>query len=63
MQGLLVTLAIGLHNIPEGLAVATVLVGKGISAKRAFWWTLFTAGRPAGSVREMQHRLYGGCAQ
>ena len=42
-QGLLVTLAIGLHNIPEGLAVATVLVAKGISARRAFWWTLFTA--------------------
>ena len=43
LQGLLVTLAIGLHNIPEGLAVATVLVARGISAKRAFWWTLFTA--------------------
>ena len=46
-QGLLVTLAIGLHNIPEGLAVATVLVAKGISARRAFWWTLFTSGLPA----------------
>ncbi|MCJ1423422.1 hypothetical protein MMC29_001305 [Sticta canariensis] len=41
--GLLVTLAIGLHNIPEGLAVATVLVARGISAKHAFWWTIFTS--------------------
>lgn len=37
------TLAIGLHNVPEGLAVATVLVARGIPAKRALVWTLFTA--------------------
>lgn len=42
-QGLLVTLAIGLHNIPEGLAVATVLVAKGVTARHAFWWTIFTS--------------------
>lgn len=28
VQGLVVTIAIGVHNIPEGLAVATVLVAK-----------------------------------
>lgn len=28
-QGVLVTIAIGLHNIPEGLAVATVMVARG----------------------------------
>ena len=37
------TLAIGLHNIPEGLAVSTVLVARGISPRRALLWTLFTA--------------------
>ncbi|KAL3143323.1 hypothetical protein ABBQ38_002160 [Trebouxia sp. C0009 RCD-2024] len=42
-QGVLVSLAIGLHNIPEGLAVATVLVSRGVGAKKAAWWALFTA--------------------
>jgi len=42
-QGVLVTLAIGLHNIPEGLAVSTVLVARGISPRSALLWTLFTA--------------------
>lgn len=42
-QGLLVTVAIGLHNVPEGLATATVLVARGIPAHHAFWWTLFTS--------------------
>ena len=37
------TLAIGLHNIPEGLAVSTVLVARGISPRSALLWTLFTA--------------------
>ena len=37
------TVAIGLHNVPEGLAVATVLVAKGISPSHAFWWTLATS--------------------
>ncbi len=42
-QGILVTLAIGLHNVPEGLATATVLVARGIPASHAFWWTLATS--------------------
>lgn len=33
-QGVLVTLAIGLHNIPEGLAIATVLVARGVSPRQ-----------------------------
>ena len=37
------SLAIGLHNIPEGLAVATVLVSRGVGPKKAAWWALFTA--------------------
>eukprot|EP01023_Acetabularia_acetabulum_P050114 TRINITY_DN538_c0_g3_i1.p1 TRINITY_DN538_c0_g3~~TRINITY_DN538_c0_g3_i1.p1 ORF type:complete len:455 (-),score=81.66 TRINITY_DN538_c0_g3_i1:253-1617(-) len=42
-QGLLVTLAIGIHNIPEGLATSTILIGRGCNAKQALLWTLFTA--------------------
>lgn len=34
LQGVLVTLAIGLHNIPEGLAIATVLVARGVSPRQ-----------------------------
>ena len=37
-QGVLVTLAIGLHNIPEGLAVATSLVARGVAARQALLW-------------------------
>lgn len=37
-QGVLVTLAIGLHNIPEGLAVATSLVARGVGARQALIW-------------------------
>ena len=41
-QGLLTTLAIGVHNVPEGLAKATVLVGQGVSARRALVWSIVT---------------------
>ena len=37
------TLAIGLHNVPEGLAVATVLSARGIPPRQALLWTLATA--------------------
>lgn len=39
---MLTTLAIGVHNIPEGLAKATVLVGQGVSARRALAWSVAT---------------------
>ncbi|KAF5839871.1 hypothetical protein DUNSADRAFT_18414 [Dunaliella salina] len=39
-QGTLVTIAIGLHNVPEGMAVATVMMAKGGTAKRALFWSL-----------------------
>jgi len=42
-KGLLVTLAIGLHNIPEGLAVATVLASKNVSRRELTLWTITTA--------------------
>ena len=41
--GLLVTLAIGLHNIPEGLATATVLASKGVGVRELTAWTIITA--------------------
>jgi len=43
LQGTLVTLAIGLHNVPEGLAVATVMAAKGTPPHRALLWTALTA--------------------
>lgn len=43
LQGTLVTLAIGLHNVPEGLAVATVMAAKGTSPRRTLLWTALTA--------------------
>jgi zinc transporter ZupT len=42
-QGVLVTAAIGAHNIPEGMAVATVLVQKGTSPARAVMWAIATS--------------------
>ncbi|GAB4820100.1 hypothetical protein N2152v2_007146 [Parachlorella kessleri] len=41
-QGVLTTLAIGIHNVPEGLAKATVLVGQGVSARQALLWSVLT---------------------
>ena len=43
LQGILVTLAIGLHNIPEGLAVATVLVARGVRPRQAAIWAVATS--------------------
>ena len=42
-QGLLVTIAIGLHNIPEGMAVAGVMMSKGSTPTTALYWTLLCA--------------------
>jgi len=42
-EGLLVTLAIGVHNIPEGLAVSTVMAASG-ALSRIVWRRL--AGYP-----------------
>ena len=41
--GTTVTLAIGLHNVPEGLAVATVLAARGASARSLLLWTTAAA--------------------
>lgn len=41
--GVLITTAIAVHNIPEGLAIALVLVPKGISVARAAGWSVFSS--------------------
>ncbi|KAJ7519355.1 hypothetical protein O6H91_20G035400 [Diphasiastrum complanatum] len=42
-QGIIVTLAIAVHNIPEGLAVSMVLASRGVSARNAMLWSIFTS--------------------
>ena len=42
-QGLLVTLAIAVHNIPEGLAVSMMLASKGVSPQNAMLWSVLTS--------------------
>ena len=41
--GVLVTLAIAIHNIPEGLAIALILIPRGISVWRSAGWAVFTS--------------------
>ena len=41
--GLFVTIAIAVHNIPEGLAISLVLVPRGVSALRAAGWSIFSS--------------------
>jgi zinc transporter, ZIP family len=41
--GLFITLAIALHNIPEGLAISLVLVPRGTSVGKAACWSIFTS--------------------
>lgn len=41
--GLFITLAIAVHNIPEGLAISLVLVPRGVSWHRAALWSVFSS--------------------
>jgi len=41
--GLMMTLAIAIHNIPEGLAISAGLVAKGVSWWKAALWSIFTS--------------------
>ncbi|MDX1612899.1 MAG: ZIP family metal transporter [Candidatus Promineifilaceae bacterium] len=41
--GLLISIAIAVHNIPEGLAISLVLVPKGTSVGRAALWSVFSS--------------------
>jgi len=41
--GIMMTIAIAIHNIPEGLAISASLVGKGVSWWKAGLWSIFTS--------------------
>lgn len=41
--GLFITVAIAVHNIPEGLAISLVLVPKGVTVDRAAGWSIFSS--------------------
>jgi zinc transporter ZupT len=41
--GVFITLAIAVHNIPEGLAISLVLVPRGVSWAKAAWWSVFSS--------------------
>jgi ZIP family zinc transporter len=41
--GVLIALAIAVHNIPEGLAISLVLVPRGVSVWRAAGWSVFSS--------------------
>jgi zinc transporter ZupT len=41
--GVLIAVAIAVHNIPEGLAISLVLVPKGVSVLRAAGWSVFSS--------------------
>jgi zinc transporter, ZIP family len=41
--GLVIALAIAVHNVPEGLAISLVLVPRGVSVARAASWSVFSS--------------------
>ena len=41
--GILITIAIAVHNIPEGLAISLVLVPRGASVRSAAGWSIFSS--------------------
>ncbi len=41
--GLVIALAIAIHNIPEGLAISLVLVPRGVGPGRAAAWSVFSS--------------------
>ena len=42
-QGCLMTFAIGVHNVPEGLAVSTVLASKGVKPMQCLFWSIVSS--------------------
>jgi zinc transporter, ZIP family len=41
--GLFISLALAVHNIPEGLAISLVLVPRGVGWVHAAWWSIFSS--------------------
>jgi zinc transporter ZupT len=41
--GLVIAIAIAIHNVPEGLAISLVLVPRGVSVGRAAAWSVFSS--------------------
>jgi zinc transporter ZupT len=41
--GIVITIAIALHNIPEGLAISLMLVPRGARVASAAWWSVFSS--------------------
>ena len=41
--GVFVTIAIAIHNVPEGLAISLVLVPRGARVRTAAWWSVFSS--------------------
>ena len=41
--GIFITIAIAIHNIPEGLAISLVLVPRGASVRSAAGWSIFSS--------------------
>jgi zinc transporter, ZIP family len=41
--GVFITIAIAIHNIPEGLAISLVLVPRGATVASAAWWSIFSS--------------------
>jgi zinc transporter, ZIP family len=41
--GLFISLALTVHNVPEGLAISLVLVPRGVRWVRAAWWSVFSS--------------------
>lgn len=41
--GIAITIAIAIHNIPEGVAISLVLVPRGTSVRSAALWSIFTS--------------------
>lgn len=61
-QGILVTLAIAVHNIPEGLAVSMVLASRGVSPQKALLWSIITSLPQVPVFKKYRlARLFGPC--
>ncbi|HEX9751360.1 MAG TPA: ZIP family metal transporter [candidate division Zixibacteria bacterium] len=41
--GIMISLVIAIHNIPEGLAISLVMVPRGTTIWKAAWWSVFSS--------------------